>query len=88
LFPLLAFILVVLGFTWDVLVVFSLRRVRGLVESYVSLLCLTSFDPVSLRFTSIDLDPATIEQRKRPSLKTLCRAPSGALTIPTFGSSV
>ena len=107
------------------------------MESSVRLLRLTSSDPVSLRFNSIDLDPVTgpesvgsesvgfesvgpegvgpesvgsesvgpesvgsesvcsdsvipptIEQRKRPSLKTLCRAPSGGLTIPTFGSSV
>ena len=77
----------------------SYSRLR---ESYVSLQS-ASFPFVSLRFTSflhVSVSfllsflssflhvTLTIEQRKRPSLKTLCRAPSGALTIPTFGSSV
>ena len=33
-FPLLAFILVCLGCARDVLVVFSLRRIRGVLEAY------------------------------------------------------
>jgi hypothetical protein len=50
-----------------------------------------SVGPESVGSESVCSDsviPPTIEQRKRPSLKTLCRAPSGGLTIPTFGSGV
>jgi hypothetical protein len=88
----LAFILVFFGRIWDVLVVF-VWSTRGVSDLYLLCACgvleaysrCISIVFVAYRFGFVSL---SIEQRKRSSLKTLCRAPSGALTIPTCGSSV
>jgi len=84
---------------WDVLAVFLLRLVRGLVESYASLfrstssvldfVCSNSIRCDSSRFCAIPSAfplaiRLSIEQRKRPSPKTLCRGPNGVLTNPVF----
>ena len=98
---------------WDVLAVFLLRLVRGLVESYASLFRLTSSVLGFVFSNSMRCDASrfcamlfvvlcralsmlfvvlfvvrsrcvSIEQRKRPSPKTLCRGPNGVLTNPVF----
>jgi hypothetical protein len=68
---------------------FSLRRIRGVLKASWSRI--ESYSRLCESYLSIfRVVPvfSPMEQRKRSSLKTLCRAPSGALTIPTCGSSV